>query len=568
MIDASPHAAVDEPAYYNISQAAARLGVSRVSIWRWIRDGELAAARIGQRTTRIRRDDLEGLLLRIGTPHSTGRTDDAEGRTSIDDMARGAQANWAELASGEHFVQFYENDEFLVNAVTDFVGSGLVAGEAGIVIATEAHRRAIAEGLRVKHDLDVAEARAAGRYEALDADETLAMFMVDGMPDPALFAAAIGPKLAGLARHGRPVRAFGEMVALLAMEGNGAGTVSLEGLWNDLRRGHSFSLFCGYPMDCLKGEALTELLSGVCAEHGHVIPTESFMALETIGERLRAVTALQQKAESLELEIAQRKQAEQQLTAALNAATSALRARDVFLSIAAHELKTPTTSLKGHAQMALRWLSRDGQTEGEQLAQALHTIDGQAGKLSRLVSQLFDVSQLDAGALVLNKQPADLIDVISQTVGNARLWSTRHQIVLEAPSSVELSIDPLRIEQVIANLLDNAIKYSPAGGRITVLVEVQPTAVELCVADQGLGIPRQQRANIFDRFYQAHEQDHRSGMGLGLYVSRQIVELHGGEIRAEFPESGGSRFVIGLPRASVTQAAAGVAARDMPRLSA
>ena len=120
-------------------------------------------------------------------------------------------------------------------------------------------------------------------------------------------------------------------------------------------------------MDCLRGEALADLLGGVCGEHARVIPTESYTALPTPDERLRAVTALQQKAESLEAEVAQRKEAEERLRSALFAeraarheAQSALRQRDEFLSIAAHELKTPVTSLSGHTQLALRKLTRGG----------------------------------------------------------------------------------------------------------------------------------------------------------------------------------------------------------------
>jgi excisionase family DNA binding protein len=543
--ETSRTAAADEPAFYNISQAAARLGVSRVSIWRWIRDGELAAARIGHRTTRIGREDLEGLLLRLGA--GEGRAAAAVGRPWVDDMAVGAQPAWNDLAACEHFAQFYENDVFLVSAVADFIGDGLRAGEAGLVIATEPHRLAIDERLEAQHGLDLAEARAAGCYESLDARETLGRFVVGDMPEPTQFAAIVGSKLEQLARNGRRVRAVGEMVALLARDGNSAATVRLEELWNELSASHSFSLLCAYPMGCLGGEDLGELLREVCAQHARVLPTESFMALDTEDERLRVVTALQQKAESLEAEVAQRKQAEQQLKDALDLANSALRARDEFLSIAAHELKTPITSLKGHAQLALRWLPRAAPIEKERLEQALQTIDGQAGKLSRLLSQLFDLSQLDAGKLLLDPRSTDLVELVAQTVDNARLSSDRHEITVEAPPSIDLVIDPMRIEQVLANLLDNAIKYSPGGGRIGVAIEVQPSAVELSVQDQGLGIPGEQRAHIFDRFYQAHGHDHRSGMGLGLYVSRHIVESHGGKIRAEFPESGGTRFVVRLP---------------------
>jgi signal transduction histidine kinase len=112
-------------------------------------------------------------------------------------------------------------------------------------------------------------------------------------------------------------------------------------------------------------------------------------------------------------------------------------------------------------------------------------------------------------------------------------------------------VDPLRIEQVLTNLLDNAIKYSPHGGSVEVEAAVRPSApdaVEVSVRDHGLGIPPSRRGQIFERFYQAEAAGtYAAGMGLGLYISRQIVDLHGGCIAAEFPDDGGTRFVVTLP---------------------
>ena len=121
-------------------------------------------------------------------------------------------------------------------------------------------------------------------------------------------------------------------------------------------------------------------------------------------------------------------------------------------------------------------------------------------------------------------------------------------MTVSAPEALEACLDSLRVEQVLCNLLENAVKYSPDGGRIEVtLSQHGPAAAELSVRDGGLGIPPEKRARIFERFYQAHGEGHRSGLGLGLFISRQIVELHGGEIWAEFPDDGGARFRVRLP---------------------
>jgi excisionase family DNA binding protein len=515
---------LEEP-YYSVSQAAALLGVSRVSVWRWIRDGNLPAVRLGQRTTRINRQDLEGLLLRL----------------------RPAAAD--EPGAGEHFVQFYEQDDVLVEAVAGYIGSALRADAAGVVIATPAHRTALAARLEAG-GLDLASAR----YVSLDARDTLARFMVGDMPDACRFADVIGEVLDKAAAGGRRVMAFGEMVALLALDGQHDATIRLEELWNQLRETRAFSLFCAYPLECLAGESFAGLLGNVCAEHSRVVPAESYTDLASRGEQLRAVAALQQKAASLEAEIARREQAEERLRAALESerasrdtAELALRQRDEFLSIAAHELKTPITAMNGHAQLIERRLLRDGQVDAERVAEALHTITGQGRRLSRLLNQLFDVSQLHAGKLALAPQPADLMDTVRLAVDSATLSAEHHSIHLHGPESCQLTIDPVRLEQVLTNLLDNAIKYSPQGDVVEVLVRDDGTMVELSVRDYGLGIPPDKRGHIFERFYQAHSNGHRSGMGLGLYVSRQIVELHGGEIGAEFPDGGGSRFFVRLP---------------------
>lgn len=529
-----------ERCYYNISEAAALLGVSRVTIWRWIRAGRLPVARLGHRTTRIAREDLEQA---------------ATGPVTAGPRAEPAPStNWTEMGESEHFVQFYETDTFLLDAVGAFIGTALRAGHAGVVIATPAHREGLAARLR-DAGLDVAAALASGQYVALDAAETLSRFMVDGVPDARRFAEVTGEIIARVAAGGRRVRVFGEMVALLAVAGNHRAAVRLEAFWNDLQRTQSFALFCAYPMERLGGAALAELLADVCAEHTRVIPAESYTALPTADDRLRAITLLQQKAHWLEAEIAARQRAEAELRVALAAeraarqeAEAALRARDEFLAIAAHELKTPVTSLAGYAQLVRRQLARDQRLDPDGIARALGVITGQAEKLSRLLNQLLDLSRLEDGKLILERHPTDLTALVTQVVTATRTRATQHPIALEAPATLEAWVDPLRLEQVLTNLLDNAIKYSPDGGQIdVVLARPGDSVVEVMVRDRGLGIPPEHREHVFERFYQAHGNGHRSGWGLGLYISRQIIELHAGELRAEFPPDGGTRFIARLP---------------------
>jgi K+-sensing histidine kinase KdpD len=231
-------------------------------------------------------------------------------------------------------------------------------------------------------------------------------------------------------------------------------------------------------------------------------------------------------------------------------AAAAVRERDTFLSVAAHELKTPLTSLRAFAQLLLGVPGQGGPLDLAQTQRALRQIEGQTGKLSRLVDQLLDVARLETGHLALDCRETDLTALVAEVAAAARVQTDRHTVIVEAPRSVPAWVDPLRLEQVLTNLVNNALKYSPQGGPIALTLAVDPggASVRLAVCDRGLGIPTERRAHIFDRFYRAHADHHRSGLGLGLYISQQIVALHGGRLEAEFPEDGGARFIVTLPR--------------------
>lgn len=305
-----------EERYYSISESAALLGVSRVTIWRWISAGLLPVQRLGHRTARIERGDLERVRAqRTAAGSRLGAAGALGGRGGAVQIGP-PDADLAEPHGSEHIVHFYEADGFLVDAVSDFIGAALRAGDAGVVIATEAHRAAIEDRLRAD-GLDLVAARADGRYVSLNAAETLLKIMADGAPEPARFVEVVGGIIARAGEGGRRVHAFGEMVALLHEDGNHAAVMRLEALWNELQQDHGFSLLCGYPMGGFRGEAFAERLDDVCAEHSRVIPAESFTSLTDPDDRLRAIAELQQQSLSLQAEIARRKDLEERLREAL-----------------------------------------------------------------------------------------------------------------------------------------------------------------------------------------------------------------------------------------------------------
>jgi len=226
----------------------------------------------------------------------------------------------------------------------------------------------------------------------------------------------------------------------------------------------------------------------------------------------------------------------------------AIEVRDEFLSVAAHELKTPVTSLRGFAQLLLRRIDKAQTVDIQATMKILKTIDQQSAKMGDLVVRLLDVSRLESNKLSLQRQLTDVAMLVRTAAETLQRNTQKHTVTVSGVQSIQAMVDPLRLEQVLINLIDNAIKYSPDGGPVTVEVSTpDPAAVQISVTDRGMGIPIEHRAHIFVRFYQAHSRSYLGGMGLGLYISREIVELHGGQIRAEFPEAGGTRFIVTLP---------------------
>ncbi len=225
-------------------------------------------------------------------------------------------------------------------------------------------------------------------------------------------------------------------------------------------------------------------------------------------------------------------------------AEEAIRARDEFLSIAAHELKTPLTGVKAAAQLLMRRAARGGTLEPS-MRDALEIVERQVDKLGLLVTHLLETVRLQADKLELAHAPADVVLMVKEAVGPIAV-ATGRQIDVSGPPSLIADVDRLRLEQVVTNLIDNAVKYSPGTAPIEVMLSRPDAAtVGLAVRDHGVGVPPEKRAQLFERYYQAHTD--RSGMGLGLYISRVIVEKHGGTIAAEFPPDGGSRFVVRVP---------------------
>ncbi|MCV0402926.1 MAG: hypothetical protein K5924_04335 [Chloroflexi bacterium] len=242
---------------------------------------------------------------------------------------------------------------------------------------------------------------------------------------------------------------------------------------------------------------------------------------------------------------------------------AAQRIKDDFLSIVSHELRTPLTSIQGYSQLLEGRLRADLAGESKEMAH-LRVIRSQVGRMRRLVDDLLDVSRIDRrGAVSIETTDFNLAEDLREAVGRLEREHSDRDISLDAPDTLAIHADRDRIDQVVSNLLENAVKYSPDGGPIRVVAERRGAEVEVRVSDTGVGIPEEHRANVFERFYQADDDAGRrrfGGLGLGLYISRAIIDAHGGRIWvAANDETGrGSVFGFRIPRVAMPLAPMGI----------
>ncbi len=226
------------------------------------------------------------------------------------------------------------------------------------------------------------------------------------------------------------------------------------------------------------------------------------------------------------------------------------RLREQFMSVAAHELRTPLTALLGHAQILVRSFD-PGATPvlPERLRLGAASIVRAAGRLQRLINQLLEISRLDQGRLQLRLAPADLAPLVPKVIEELRFRAPEVTFEVVAPPTLPGVWDASRIEQVLFNLLDNAVRYGPIAGRIRVTLEQRGNEAVVAVEDEGPGLPEEDLDRLFQRYYGAPARGGAAnpGFGLGLFLAREIVALHGGSLEAANRPSGGLRIAFTLP---------------------
>lgn len=284
----------------------------------------------------------------------------------------------------------------------------------------------------------------------------------------------------------------------------------------------------------------------VLFDRGYIVHNEQGKAVRMIGAML---------------DVTQRKQAEEIKEKALKEARDALQARDEFVSIASHELKTPLTSLHLQLQLLGRNLEQTKKMKAspqeiavipvEQISKIVHSCIHQTKKLTALLDDLLDLTRIRLGKFELNLQEVNLVRIVKEVANRFQAEIDKKGIVLNIVIINEDAIgiwDLLRIEQIVTNLISNAIKYGEGSPiDITILKDRDFNRVILEVKDQGVGIPLDLHAKIFERFERVAKDQRISGLGLGLYITRQIVEVHGGTIDVKSEIGRGAKFIVELP---------------------
>ncbi|WP_374165929.1 sensor histidine kinase [Arcticibacter sp. MXS-1] len=248
--------------------------------------------------------------------------------------------------------------------------------------------------------------------------------------------------------------------------------------------------------------------------------------------------------EQLEAEIEERKKAEQEarhLQLQQQAAKDLMAKKDEFMSIASHELKTPITSVKASLQLLQRMADKNEALEP--ISPFLEKASKQANKLASLVTDLLDVTKIQSGRLELSKSHFNLLEMVTDCVEQCKIEDQKHEVIVEGDPDQVVFGDRNRLDQVLCNLLTNAFKYSPAHDQVKVVTTEENGRVKLAITDKGIGIPADKLDKIFDRFYRVENTSQLfQGVGLGLYISSEIVRQHGGEIGVTSVPGQGSTF--------------------------
>ncbi len=456
----------------------------------------------------------------------------------------------APTPSGGHIVQFDEDEAALCDEVARFLGEGLAGGERVVAILRRSRHGAVATRLAAR-GLDVEEAGRRGEALFLDAAETLAEIMSGDAPTRERFERTIGPAIGPGPAGGKPVRAYGEMVDLLWAEGKRTAALHLEQLWNGLCDANGMSLLCTYLLDGFVKASDGEAFGAVCAQHDVVRPASGVGEELCCDRQRREVAMLQQRARALEAEIRHREELELALRDALarlqqseEALQQSLRISETFVGVLGHDLRNPLMAITTAASLLER-LADDRQRK------PIERIRGSATRMSRMIDQILDFTRIrTAGGFRIDREEVDSVEVARSVADELLAVDPGCRIDLTCTGRTIGAWDGDLLGQLLSNVIGNAIQHRRPGTVVRVHIDgAGDASVVVSVENQG-AVPAEVLPVLFEPFRCRSDRKsaRSSGLGLGLYISNQIVRAHGGTIAVESSEAIGTRITLSLPR--------------------
>ncbi len=442
-----------------------------------------------------------------------------------------------QMGLGDHICLIYRNMDDQMKALIPYMHQGLERNECCVYIVDDHTVEETRAGLKQGGiDVDLHEANGALTFAT-----KRNAYLNSGEFDPSAMLVFLESAMEGALQKGfSGFRVTGEMTWALGSECGCDRLIEYEALLNRFFPDSKATAICQYNINRFSPEMIRDVLRThpTAIIDSQVCPNIYYEAPELVLNEQSAETKLNWM-------IGQLKNFHK-IHVDLK---HAVQTRDEFLSIASHELKTPLTSLKLNSQNIGKKIENEALEPKFKglLKRAMQSNSRQVDRLSKLVEDLLDVSQINYGKLNICKEEADLYEITEEVT--TRFLESGANIELNADLMLSsVPADKFRIEQVIANLLTNAVKYG-LGKKIIVNVSENDGHAEISVKDFGIGISEENKTKIFDRFERAVNRNEVSGMGLGLYISKEIIEAHGGSIIVESGKGSGSLFTMKLPLA-------------------